>query len=315
MATLGITYGELKANIAMILGISRDSADWSTETAADVDRIIRAGRRRFVSAHDWDFLKEYHDFQVEAPYSTGTITIAAGVVTLTGGTFPTSAANQMLSVAGKLYRINTRDSNTQVTLQDTSVAVTAATTYAVYVIRYALPATFSEFIDPPTVEGGHVSELRETLVLPEYEIRRLLSVDSVYTARPQLFSVFHSQDADDYGIPTYYLELYPLPDKAYTVRSLVRVNIDDATGASDGDTICHPTFSAALQAATLAQAEVLYNNNAQGPQAIEAAQLLAEAINKDKRAAGARRLLPRRDSLRDYTDPYYQLRVAPINIQ
>ena len=315
MATLGITYGELKANIAMILGISRDSADWSAETAADVSRIIRAGRRRFVSAHDWDFLKEYHDFAVEAPYSTGTVAITAGVVTLTGGTFPTTAANQLLSVNGKLYRINTRDTATQVTLRDTSVSAAALTPFTLHVTRYPLPDTFAEFIDPPTVEGGHASELREVLVLPEYEIRRLTSVDSVYTERPQMFSVFHDLDDDDYGIPSYYVDIYPLPDKAYSVRSLVRTNIDDATGAGDSDTICHPTFSAALQAATLAQAEVLYNNNAQSPQAIEAAQLLAEAINKDKRAAGARRLLPRRDSLRGGGDPYYQLRVAPITLQ
>ena len=69
-------------------------------------------------------------------YSRGTIEIVNGVVKLTGGALPVSgggwpawAADGRLTVNGVTYRINSRDSGTQITLEDTTVNVAAGATY------------------------------------------------------------------------------------------------------------------------------------------------------------------------------------------
>ena len=59
-------------------------------------------------------------------YSTGTVAISSGVVTLSGGTFPTWAAEGVLGVGEELYQIKSRDSNTQITLYDTTATASGS---------------------------------------------------------------------------------------------------------------------------------------------------------------------------------------------
>ncbi len=64
------------------------------------------------------------------PYDTGTLEIVDGVVTLSGGgTFPAWSAGGSLTVGYKPYVIDTRDSNTQVTLEDLDADVSAGAVY------------------------------------------------------------------------------------------------------------------------------------------------------------------------------------------
>lgn len=79
------------------------------------------------------------------PYTTGTIGIAAGVVTLSGGTWPNWAANGRLTVSGTTYTVNTRDSNTQLTLTNLSVTVTAGTSYSLEVATAAAEHYFFDW--------------------------------------------------------------------------------------------------------------------------------------------------------------------------
>lgn len=62
-------------------------------------------------------------------YSTGTIAIVAGVVTLTGGTLPTWIEGRSFVVDGKYYAVETRDSDTQATLFDNSVTLSSSNYY------------------------------------------------------------------------------------------------------------------------------------------------------------------------------------------
>lgn len=64
-------------------------------------------------------------------YTTGTITVASGVVTLSGGTFPTWVAGRTLETNGTSYVIASRDSDTQCTLTDLDATVGAGTKYRV----------------------------------------------------------------------------------------------------------------------------------------------------------------------------------------
>ena len=65
-------------------------------------------------------------------YSTGTVAISSGVVTLSGGTFPTWAAEGVLGVGEELYQIKSRDSNTQITLYDTTATASGGTSFILY---------------------------------------------------------------------------------------------------------------------------------------------------------------------------------------
>jgi hypothetical protein len=62
-------------------------------------------------------------------YDTGTIGIVDGVVTLTGGTFPAWAARGHLLVGNNIYKVSSRDSNTQLTLNDTTLDLSSGAAY------------------------------------------------------------------------------------------------------------------------------------------------------------------------------------------
>lgn len=64
-------------------------------------------------------------------YNTGTVTVASGVVTLASGTFPNWAASGSVVVGSDTYTVNTRDSDTQVTLDDLTVNVGAGASYVI----------------------------------------------------------------------------------------------------------------------------------------------------------------------------------------
>ncbi|MDA1013526.1 MAG: hypothetical protein O3A00_03615, partial [Planctomycetota bacterium] len=62
-------------------------------------------------------------------FFTGSVEVASGVVTLTGGTFPSWAADGEVVVGGKSYTVKTRDSDTQVTLDNLAVNAVAGTPF------------------------------------------------------------------------------------------------------------------------------------------------------------------------------------------
>lgn len=67
---------------------------------------------------------------VNQPYTTGTVSITLGVVTLTGGTWPTWAADARITVAGTIYTVASRQSGTQITLVDLTVTGISGATYS-----------------------------------------------------------------------------------------------------------------------------------------------------------------------------------------
>ena len=152
-STLSMTYVQLARHIGREIDASRDSNDWDAVQSQDIQDIIADGLRQVYwpptlpgesVPHEWSFLQpRLGSLTIYPPYDTGTVAVAAGVVTLSGGgIFPSWAADGDLWVSGEKYAISTRDSNTQVTLVDTSVAVTAGTSYEVIYTYYDLPDDF-----------------------------------------------------------------------------------------------------------------------------------------------------------------------------
>ena len=184
--------------VEQFYGGAGDYSALSSDEQGRVDRNINAGLRMFysppsvdgVSAHEWSFLRPITTLTLQAPYSTGTIAVASGVVTLTGGTFPAWAASGRLSVNGTEYEINTRDSGTQVTLVDTSVTVSSGALYELFQDDYSLGDDFERLLSPVTYNPGGSNKWALTQV-PEPVIRDWRSQETSRTGTqyPTYFAI------------------------------------------------------------------------------------------------------------------------------
>jgi hypothetical protein len=78
---------------------------------------------------------------LSAPYSTGSVTASGAILTLSGGTFPTGADDQWhVYLAGQHYRVVSRDSGTQITLEAAPQETISGAAYVLYRSEYDLPS-------------------------------------------------------------------------------------------------------------------------------------------------------------------------------
>lgn len=307
MPSLSLTNTEVKARLAMVLGVDRDSANWDANLTADVDRIIRSGLRRFYSANDWKFLRRHYPIPTVAPKEDGTVTIVSGVVTFSGATaLPSDVDSRYLfTTSTGVYEIDTRDSDSQLTLIDTSVDADAGSSYALYKHRYDLPTNFGGFVGPVAI--GNDTYLRETAVIPEFEIRGLQNLVTVQTGQPKLFAISHTIADEDLNVPTYYMEVWPLPDAVYVVDADIKLVPGDTLSGTDSTTNTHPAFSNVILEAILTEGEVAMgvSNGVHEQRFLDA---LVGAVEKDRRMNGVRRSLARRRDM--IYDPLYYLKTG-----
>lgn len=295
MATLSLTNEELYAELGRLLGISRVVGDWDATTTADIDRIVRSGRRRFFSASNWKFLKDDLTIIVPAPLTTGTVTIVDGVVTFAGGlTIPTDAAENYLfePQGGGVYNIASYDSATQITLDDTSVDADALSTFTLYKFKYNLPAAFGGWEGPISLENYDGRLLNESRNFPEYVLRAFANRNISRTGKPELFTVVSTVDAET-AIATHQLQIYPLPDADYVLKSRYKINAGDTLDAADTAISADPVFTECYKESVLAAAEVIAFGNP-GSHTIRFQELLGEAVRQDNAMAGIRHGRPRR---------------------
>lgn len=147
------SYDWLAQEVGRELTFGPNQALWSYAQAERVRHAIQQGLIEFYKptfdgmedhkGHRWSFLDSITTLTTNNTYSTGTITVVSGVVTLASGTFPSWAAQGHLLIGGIGYEVNTRDSSTQVTLVDTTVSAAAGTTYVLAHWAYDLPSDFS----------------------------------------------------------------------------------------------------------------------------------------------------------------------------
>jgi len=191
---------------------------FSSDQQSDIGDCLNDGLRRVYAAHNWSFLRPLADVTTTAPYATGTVTIASGVVTLTGGTFPSWAASGVLKVSNRYYSVASRGSDTQITLDDTTVTVASAASFQLARPEIALDATFDSVSNDsdltyypsaeswyPPVKWRHDATIRHLEgTNPEFDRPVFYSVRTV-TFDPTIGS-------------RKVLALYPAPDKVYTLR-------------------------------------------------------------------------------------------------
>lgn len=114
--------------------------------------------RWVVYRRPWRYLLKHYEVAMTGPYSTGTIayTESSRQVVLTGGTWPTWAANGHLRVAGQFYDVYSRDSNTQLTLAPNTtpgIDLAALTGYELYQSVYTLPGDYRKLFLPENTQS------------------------------------------------------------------------------------------------------------------------------------------------------------------
>lgn len=195
-STLSLTFNDIAACVGPVFSYGATVASFSAAELEQVTVAVRRGLRMFYypqvlpeekASHKWSFLHPPTTLTSNAPYSTGTITVVDGVVTLASGTFPTWAASGLLAVNGALYDVSTRDSGTQVTLVDTTLDVSAGASYSLYQGNADAPDAFGGFDDRPTYVTQS-SRNESLVVVDESEIRKLRGQSGGGYGRPLLIA-------------------------------------------------------------------------------------------------------------------------------
>jgi hypothetical protein len=122
----------------------------------DIRQAVQRAYDEVTTARDWAYYSVHGRLTTTTGYTTGTVEIASGVVTLTGGSFATAgitAANAKywgLRVADRIYPIKSYSSATSLTVEDdfAGITVPAGSSYAVYRTTYPLPADFRDLDEP-----------------------------------------------------------------------------------------------------------------------------------------------------------------------
>lgn len=296
--SLQLTYAEIRENIAMMISVNRDPTQWTgTEITNDVSRILRAGLRKAYyppplganqPAHQWSFLRPWATITTNEPYETGTITVADGVVTGSGTTFPTWATNGWLVYSGKYYEVATRGGATSLTLVDTSSDndASAGTEYQLIQYRVDLPTDFESLAGPMF---WHNDQSQNNIPLeryPDIKLMRLYqdSDNETMVDEPRLFAIYpkvHTATAKQ----TWQAIFWPAFDDVYHLKYRYNVQMSDL----DGTDLYPPggaQHSEMILEACLSEAELKYNDSP-GPHQEKFMALLASSIQLDRQISEA----------------------------
>lgn len=169
----------------------------------------RSAATQFDARSEWRSLDRRQIIPTVAPYSTGTLTATNGsaVVTLSGGTFPSGAAGQLLAFTsdGTYYDISTRDGDTQVTLTSNYIGTTGSSkAFVLYSYALTPPTGF----DPTrlysiTLQGGS-SRFELVDYATDLEAFEDTPDETLGSGTPALFRVYHDK-----------VLLVPPPDAVY----------------------------------------------------------------------------------------------------
>lgn len=295
MPDLSLTYDEIDQHIAMLLGETDSRAAWDSLFERRVDLCRRQGLRKFYAAHQWSFLRPRLTISLPAAFTTGTVAIAAGVVTLTGGVFPAWAADAWLNVEGGMHEVSTRDSNTQLTLADTSVALAAGADFTLRRYRIELPANFGGMEGELMYAPHQTQRFRPAVNVGEYRIRLRYQNQQVVDSREVFEYGIYPKTHDAVVGQRWYMIFWP-PSSA--IRSLVgryRANPGDLSDV-DEYPLGGPMHAQTILEACLSEAEVKFQDGV-GEHTNLYAQALARSVSLDRETESPDHLGRMRDAL------------------
>lgn len=296
------TYEWLQREIGVAVGIGANYKQWDRTEYEKVDSVIQRGIRRFYQpaltgqqfqrGHRWSFLYPKTTLTTSAAYSTGTVEVVAGVATITGGTWPSWAADGDLTVSGVAYEASSV-AGADLTLKDTTVAVAAGTSYTLSRPRYTLPSDYGGIDGPMTYRSG--TGLGTSITVTSEQAVRERRQPFQVTGYPQRAAVYPATpDADD-GT-RWEVTFYPSPDIQYIFEYRYRVVMSDLV---EGD---YPLGGIENAETVLASCLAVANPPAYEERFLS---MLAASINADQSNNSPDNLgqnLDRSDQFRDHRD-------------
>lgn len=309
-STLSLTRNDLRKAISNMLGTGIDLSSLDADQSTRIDLCVDIGCRNVyepaiqpgdAQAHIWSFMQpRLTSFDINAPYSTGTVTIVAGVVTGSGTTFPSWAASAELSVGGASYTVASRGGDTSLTLDDTGVTAAAGSSYVLQQLDYTLPDLFGGFLGDLYLDNSD-DTLGVTLQRIPYdgpgsilELRKGGVAD--YNAQPCHYAVV-AEDQTGTGGQRWLLAIWPTADTAYTVSGRYIINPYQLTS-----TYTYPMgglpLAECLRESCLAAAELEFKGEA-GIHTAMFQQRLRTAISFDRQVSNPGNLGQNRDYSRE----------------
>lgn len=227
----------VKAEIGIFLGYGASPS--RADLVADIERLYLAGLRRMckppvlpgmAAAHRWTWLTPVGTMTLHAPYSTGTLAITHGgdTVTLTGGVFPSwVSADSTLTIGGVDYAIDSRDSDTQITLAAnwTPASVSAATYTVTPYPDYWMPRKFGGLVGPMFYSSG--THQREVQHVPLSRVLAYRQMPNV-SAFPQ-YVAFNTEEYSPGEVARIRAYFWPLPAADYVLTYSYRLIPDKTT--------------------------------------------------------------------------------------
>lgn len=266
---------------------------FTSDQETDILQCINDGLQYVYTAHDWSFFRPIREVTTTAPYATGTVTVAAGVVTLVGGTWPSWAAVGVLKISDDYYDVDTRDSNSQLTLEDTSVTVASASAFELGRPEYDLPSTFEAISGDSDLhyEPGQADFYPPVHQRHDSSIRRLQQ-NNPYYDRPVCYSV-RTVEFDPTVGSRKRLTFYPIPDAAYVLKvpMILRPTMIDSTNIYP---VGGETLSQVILEACLASVEMDFYEKTDGRHTKRFYEMLPAAIAADQEKSAPTSLGPDR---------------------
>ena len=283
---------------------------FSSDQTTDIEECIEDGLRDVYGAYSWSFFRPLQDITTTAPYATGTVTIASGVVTLSGGTFPSWAADGLFKVSDGYHSVASRDSNTQVTLDATTVTAAAGSTYELGRPELPMDACFEAVDDKHsdlTYYPGQNERYPPVRILHDQNIRTKQQ-DNPYYDRPIYYSVRTAEFDPTVGSRKR-LAFYPTPDAAYVLRvpMILRMTMIDVTNQYP---VGAEMLSQVITESCFAAAERIYDNKDEGLHTKRLMKLLPLAIHADMERSTPTSLGPDNPRGDGYYDSEHQARAV-----
>lgn len=221
-----ITLQDLVAHVIDVFDMESDQSNLRRATRSSVWGFEQASQRHMWRSYDTEVVATF-----EAPHTDGTVDVSdAGVVTLTGGTWPTWAELGVIALSDDSYRVKSRDSDTELTLEAWSGVAQSDLDYQLAQNRYRIPHNVRQIFD----------------VWDQTNDRRLLGAD------PQVFRERDRWQLGTSGTPSLFTErrvtvggkvltelrITPFPSKRTTLHvSFMRIpdspKVLHATGSID----------------------------------------------------------------------------------
>ena len=119
----------------------------------DIRTAVQRAYSEVTTIHEWSHYYQHGRIITQPQYQTGTVAYNSSTrqLTLTGGTWPTWAESGSVSIGRAIAKVDTRVSNTVLTLDSTltfASTLAAGQAYVLYQTDYALPADFRNMDEP-----------------------------------------------------------------------------------------------------------------------------------------------------------------------